>query len=182
MIAIVFDTETTGLLNPKASKLGDQPYITDIYCAKIEQADNEIQVIESFETLIKPPIPLTPEITRITGLTDADLDGAPTFIEIWEELAEFFTGAQRMVAHNLQFDKTMLANELHRSGKVLNFPWPMENVCTVEKTMFFEQRRLSLQKLYKFLFKEEFKDAHRAKPDVEALIRCYGELFNRGVV
>ena len=32
------------------------------------------------------------------------------------------------------------------------------------------------------LFKEEFKDAHRAKPDVEALIRCYGELFNRGVV
>ena len=182
MITILFDTETTGLLKPEANDMGKQPYITDIFCLKVQHDINGIEILEQFESLVKPPIPLSAEITKITGLTDADLADQPTFYQIWEELAEFFTGVDRLVAHNLAFDRSMLANELHRSGKVINFPWPREHICTVEKTMQFEQRRLSLQKLHNYLFKRDFKDAHRARPDVMAMFDCYSELLDRGVI
>ena len=48
--------------------------------------------------------------------------------------------------------------------------------------MFIEQRRLNLNKLHELLFGKEFTGAHRAKTDVHALVRCYHELMNRGVI
>lgn len=182
MIVTIFDTETTGLIKPKASDIKEQPYITEIYCLKVKQEGNDFEVIGEFESLIKPPVPLSEEITRITGLTDHDLKDSPSFAKIAKELAEFHTGVDRMVAHNLAFDRSMLANELVRCGKVLNFPWPVQHVCTVEKTMHIEQRRLSLTKLHQELFGEDFPDAHRAKNDVLPLYRCYKELVKRGAI
>jgi len=183
MITIIFDTETTGLIKPSANDLKQQPYITEIFCLKVLQSGNgEILAIDEFESLIKPPIPITAEITKITGITDEILKDAPSFLEIAKPLGEFFTGANRLVAHNLAFDKSMVANELHRCGKVLNFPWPVEHICTVEKTMHFEQRRLNLTRLHELLFNEGFPDAHRAKNDVMPLFRCYKELVKRGIL
>lgn len=101
---------------------------------------------------------------------------APDFLGIWQKLADFFHGSDRMVAHNLPFDRSMIANELLRLGKLLHFPWPMSHVCTVEKTLHIEQRRMSLTKLHEHLFGKGFQDAHRTKGDVEALTRCYLEL------
>jgi DNA polymerase-3 subunit epsilon len=183
MITIIYDTETTGLIKPSASNLDEQPYITEIFCLKILQAGNgTMTVIDEFESLVKPPIPISAEITRMTGIDDNMVKDAPAFFEIAKPLGEFFTGASRLVAHNLAFDRSMLANELLRCGKVLNFPWPVEHMCTVEKTLHIEQRRLNLTKLHEFLFNEGFPNAHRAKNDVMPLFRCYEELTKRGML
>lgn len=181
--ANVFDTETTGLLKPGAVDVEQQPYITDIYVAKLlHKSDGTVEQVDEFETLIKVPVPITEEITRITGLTSEQLANSPEFVEIAHGLSEFFLGVKSMVAHNLAFDRSMLTNELFRCDRVLKFPWPMNHVCTVEKTMFIEQRRLSLARLHEELFDEGFPDAHRAKPDVLALVRCYIELVRREII
>ena len=183
MIEVIFDTETTGLIKPGANDISKQPYITEIYCYKQHRlADGEVVQMMPFESMLCPAIPITAEITKITGITQQMCDSAPSFIEVWEELAEFMTGVDRIVAHNLAFDRSMLANELVRIGKVLNFPWPRQHVCTVEKSMKYEQRRLSLTRLHEYLFATDFPNAHRAKNDVLPLVRCYNKMIEKGDV
>ena len=178
MNTIIFDTETTGLIKPSANDVKDQPYITEIYCLKI---DSEGKIIGEFESLVRPPVSLNAEVQRITGLTDDMLKNAPTFAEIVHALSMFFLGTQRVVAHNLAFDKSMLGNELVRVNKLINFPWPIEHICTVEKSMHYEQRRLNLTRLHEYLFNGQgFPNAHRAKNDVMPLYNCYMEMIKRG--
>jgi DNA polymerase III epsilon subunit-like protein len=180
VIEVVFDTETTGLIKPSANDIKDQPYITEIYCYKQVREGNRIEIIGEFDSLVKPPIVISDEITRITGITNEMLERAPSFKQIAPDLAEFFVGVNRFVAHNLPFDKSMLANELLRCDRVLKFPWPTTHVCTVEKSMHYEQRRLTLTRLHEFLFATGFPNAHRAKNDVIPLVRCYNEMISRG--
>lgn len=186
MIVTIFDTETTGLIKPKAADMIQQPHITEIYCLKVRQefVDGEWQfdLLNDFDQLLKVPVPLSDVITRITGLTDNMLADKPTFKEIYPSLAEFMTGTDRLVAHNLAFDSSMLANELVRINKVIKFPWPRDYCCTVEKSLFIEQRRMSLTKLHEHLFGEGFADAHRAKNDVLPLYRCYKKMVEEGMI
>lgn len=171
--AIVFDTETTGLIKPDVVELEKQPRIIELYCAKmLHKADGTIEQIDELDTYLAVPDPLPAIITKITGITDQDLVGAKSFTEKFEEIANFHVGVQRWVAHNLAFDSAMMGNEIARVGKILKFPFPPEHVCTVRATMHIEQRRMSLSNLYKELTGKEF-DAHRAKNDVMALVECY---------
>lgn len=179
---IIFDTETTGLLKPSASGIDKQPYIIDICLCKLERDGDSVRVIDTYETLIKPPDLISDEITRITGIKNYDLENAPTFSEVYKDISKFFVGTTDLVAHNIGFDVSMLANELVRIGKVIKFPWPINHICTVEKTKYMEQRRLNLTRLHELLFGCGFDDAHRAKTDVMALKRCYIELVKMGVL
>jgi len=182
MITVIFDTETNGLINPSASDISTQPYITEIFCLKVEHDFEDFKIIGEFESLCRIPVPLSDTITRITGLTDQDLESAPTFAQIQKRLAKFFVGVDRIVAHNLAFDRSMLANETVRANKLLNFPWPPEHICTVEKSIHIEQRRMSLTRLHEHFFGEAFPDAHRAKNDVMPLYRCYKEMVKTGMI
>ena len=176
---ILFDTETTGLLAPEANDLDAQPYITEIYCVKI---DEEFNLVEEIETFIKPPIPISEEITRITGITDRDVANAPSFEQVYPRLAELFTGVTRLVGHNLPFDRGMLRVELQRLEREFQFPWPYDQVCTVEASMPIEQRRLPLSKLHELAVGKPHAGAHRAKMDVFALVRCYHWLTEKGMI
>lgn len=179
---IIFDTETTGLIKPDANSLDAQPYITEIFCAKFND-DMETPIVgDSFyHSLVKPPIPLSAEISRITSITNEMVADAPSFAEIYQSLAKFFRGTREMVAHNLAFDRSMLANELLRIDKVLNFPWAYQHTCTVEKSMYLEGRRLNLTKLHEYATGQaEIPNAHRAGGDVAALVKCYQWLKKKG--
>lgn len=180
-IGVVFDTETTGLIKPGASIIEKQPYITELYALKfIHRSDGVIEKVDEFESLFNIPIPVSAEITRITGISDFDLKDQPTFREKFNTLAEFFTGVDRMVAHNLAFDRSMLANEMVRIDKVLKFPWPRIHVCTIEKSLHYEQRRMNLARLHEHLFSKGFEGWHRAKADVIPLFECYKEMVKLG--
>ena len=180
MIEVIFDTETTGLIAPGPNDINVQPYITEIYCYKQLRDGDDIHFIADINTFVKPPVPISAEITKITGITDDTVASAPTFHELYGRLSSFFVGVDRIVAHNLSFDRSMLANELLRIDKVLKFPWPPTHVCTVEKSLHYEQRRLSLTRLHEHLFATGFSSAHRAKNDVMALLRCYNEMMSLG--
>lgn len=179
--SVVFDTETTGLIKPEIMDLDKQPEIIELYMAKfVHRADGVIEQIDEFETYLKPKGEISDLITRITGITPAKVADAPTFAEVFPQLQMFHVGVHEWVAHNCAFDTAMMANEISRIGKVIHFPFPPKKICTVQKTMHIEQRRMTLTNLHKELFGVEFAEAHRAKGDVTALIKCWKECIVRG--
>ena len=178
MKIIIFDTETTGLIKPDANNIEDQPYITEFFGTRF--TDGSFDNPEHLHLMMKPPIPLSAEITRITGITNEMIADKPSFAECFNQLCSFFHGADEMVAHNLAFDRSMLANEMLRIDLVLNFPWPRKHTCTVEKSMYIEGRRLTLKSLHEYATgQSEIPGAHRAGNDVEALVKCFQWLLKR---
>lgn len=177
---VFYDTETTGLLKPAANDIKHQPHIIEICVMKF---DDDMNHLETFESFIKPPMAISDEITKITKITNEDLKDAPNFASIYPALCDIFLGSRRMVAHNLGFDRSMLANELVRIDRLIRFPWAIEHVCTVERSMSYEGRRLNLTKLHKLATgKETIEGAHRAKTDVLALVEGYKFLLREGKI
>ena len=166
----IFDQETTGLVKAEGTDLLHQPYLTEIYAM---QFDNDFNMVKEFESFIKPPIPLPAIITKITGITDADLAAAPSFIEVYRDIINVFFGSHTIIAHNLSFDEQILIFELRRIGKEHHFPYPPIKYCTVEQSMWIKGHRLKNKELYKHATGEEMVDAHRAKIDTIATFQSY---------
>jgi DNA polymerase III epsilon subunit len=106
----VIDLETTGLY----PKRGDR--ILEI--AAVPVVDGLIRMEGAFNRLVNPLTPIPPEATRINGITDEMVRGAPPIERV---LPEFFAcvGVHPLVAHNAAFDVGFLrhyANALGLSG------------------------------------------------------------------
>ncbi|MEE8263235.1 MAG: 3'-5' exonuclease [Gammaproteobacteria bacterium] len=172
---LIYDTETTGLIPNSVVDLRHQSHIIEFYGCVVDEGGN---VIEELEFLCDPGIPLEPVITRITGLTDKDLTTARPFKDYAIAVKDLIERCDSVVAHNLSFDEAMVGIEMRRCGVVVE--WPLFRICTVEESEWYRGYRLSLTALHTHLFGEEFKDAHRARHDVEALTRCFVEMRKRG--
>lgn len=165
---LVYDTETTGLLKPGIADLASQPKIIEFALVELDDDYNEVG---AWAWLINPGESITPEITKITGLTDADLLGKPSFIQVLPEIEDVFLGAHRLMAHNLPFDMGMLTNELKRIGREHAFPYPPNQLCTVQlASELIYGRRARMVELYKDTMGVELAQTHRALDDVRALV------------
>ena len=167
---IVFDTETTGLVLPGLVPIVEQPQIIEFAGIKLD--DFTLEEIERVDFLVNPGRQLPEEITKITGITDDMLVGQKKFAYWYTTLCDFFLGETIMIAHNLEFDKSLLRFELERIGKQFNFPWPFKQICTVEASFSINNKRMNLGKLHEHCTGTDFKDKHRAMNDVEALVSC----------
>lgn len=175
-----FDLETTGLNNASPSDLNSQPYITEFYGMRI---DNEFNIVDEFETFIKPPIPIPEEATKITGITDDMVKDAPSFILVMDRIIELFLGVEVSVAHNHTFDHDVLLYELRRHGHEYQFPWPPNNHCTIELSWPIENKALKLDRLYEIAVgKPRTGYTHRSRKDVKDMMRCYHWLVQQGFV
>ena len=176
---VIYDTETTGLLKPNAVNTKEQPSIIEFYGCVV---DENFEMLREFETFIKPPLPVSDEITRITGISNAMIENAPVFADVYDDLCTLFEGSRGLVAHNASFDVSMIANELIRLDKLIHFPWPKHHICTVEKSNHIRGHRLSLTKLHEMATGKPLENAHRAKVDVHGLVRCFHWLTEEGHV
>lgn len=174
---IFLDTETTGLLNPDAVSLSLQPSIIQLYAVKLT---DDLKFISEIDTLMNPKVAIPHHITKITGITDAHVANAPEFVQVYDQLTKFFLGESTVVAHNVAFDMGMLWCELSRLGLEFKFPWPPTHICTVEKSEPIENHRLKLGRLHEIATGEPHKDAHSAKGDVIAMVRCYAWMKEQG--
>ena len=174
---IVTDTETTGLVKPIPTDIRFQPFLTEVYACKM---NGKFEFIDELETFVRPPIPIPAEITKITGIDDEMLTGAPPFSQIYDNLYDFFRGVDIVVGQNIGYDINVLHYELMRHDLDKKFCWPKRHICTIEASYHYKNKRMKLQDLHDFLFGEGFQDAHRAKSDVMATVRCFIELVKRG--
>lgn len=165
MKALIFDLETTGLLNPDWS--ATQPRIIEIGAVLLDTATYKESVSHSF--LVNPGIPIEPIITKITGITQDQLSTAPSLIEVLPMLKRTFAKAQLLVSHNLPFDKGVLSRELKRLMLDI-WPWPAQEMCTVQAYAHEYGRNPKLTELYERKIGRPLAQTHRALDDVRALI------------
>lgn len=106
---VSLDLETTGL-NAESDR------IIEVGAVKVEEG----KIVDSFQRLINPGHTLPDFVSILTGITDADLVGAPQFTDIADELAAFI-GDLPMVGQNYQFDLGFLnANGVEPTGSVFD--------------------------------------------------------------
>jgi len=169
-VIVLLDFETTGLILPSSSDVELQPRIIEIGALKV---NDDMEVVGELSELIDPQQLISDEITRITGIKQGELKGKRTVEEVIPEWAEFFLGARTLVAHNLAFDRDMLYFELLRTGWERRFPFPPNQICTVDSTMHIKGRRMKLTELYQHTQNKPLAQTHRALDDVRALFECY---------
>ena len=175
--ALFFDTETTGLIRNRKIGLDKLPEIVEFYGCYADLETGEI--LEELDLLMKPVRPMSDEVVKIHGITNAAVANAPRFAENALKITDFISRAPIVIAHNLSYDTEMVDIELERIGNKIQWP---QKICTVEQTVHIKGFRLSLAKLCEHLFGERFIGAHRADADVKALVKCYVELNKRGLV
>jgi DNA polymerase III epsilon subunit-like protein len=173
---VIFDTETTGLLKPCNAPLYEQPQIIEFYGVRLSE---DFKIISEVESYIKPTVPISKEITRITGIKESDVKLARSFAEVYPEILALFEGADIACAHNIDFDNGMLSAECSRLGR--RVPKAARNLCTVRELLPEYGFRITLSALHKRLFGKMFP-AHRAKSDVFALVRVLNKLMEDGVI
>lgn len=186
-LALVMDTETTGLIENGSLALDRQPEIIE-FCGLLADLSTG-KVVDELDVLIRPSRPLEDRpsvvrgkagkksITEITGITNEMLNGRPTFAEASDGIFKMVEGAPLVIAQNASFDKEMLDIEAARLGLQLEWP-PL--LCSIEQTVHLRGYRLALGDLHEHLLGKKFEGAHRARADVEALLRCLVELCRRG--
>jgi len=163
---ILWDVETTGLINFKLP-LSDESQPRILSLAAI-LCDNEGNIAETLDTLIYHHGLEIPEfITKINGITQDDCEERGIPIE--EALARYNDMKSRStvrVAHNLSFDKQMIARETLALGQE-HQPYNGESFCTVKmcKTMGLPGK---LEDAYRSIFGKEMENAHTAMGDVLA--------------
>lgn len=185
MIALVFDTETSGLVSNRTLRLDKQLDVIEFYGATVDLRHG--QVMDDFETLIRPPRPLTLEkkgkkkktISEITGITNEMLTNAPNFAAVANTIRRLIERAPLVISHNLSFDQDAIEIEYERLGQHLRWP---PGICTVEASVHCKGYRMSLPELYQFFFSEAISDHHRAKVDTRHLIDCCVEMNRRDML
>jgi DNA polymerase-3 subunit epsilon len=96
-IAVVVDTETTGLDSSK-----DEVIELGMVAFTYSESGRVGDVIDMFSALREPSVPISPEITRLTGITLEMVAGQRFDIEAVER---FIDGADLIIAHNAGFDR-----------------------------------------------------------------------------
>ena len=96
---VVFDLETTGL-SPWG---GDE--VIEIGAMKV--FGSEIDEQNQFHSLVNPKRLISEEATRINGITNEMVVGAPTFEEVFPKFLDY-VGSAWLVAQNAKFDMSFL--------------------------------------------------------------------------
>lgn len=167
---VVLDTET--------ATLRGAPHLIELGAIRVDDGE----VVETFERLVRPEVPIEPDATAIHGITDEDVrsaDPAPTV------LAEFAAWAGRdwLAAHNAPFDARVLAFEYARAG-LDPPPGPFLDTLKLARRHLPDSPDHRLETLRQMLELEE-GPAHRALPDavycwqvLEAIVERRGGGFD----
>ncbi|MCY3833232.1 MAG: exonuclease domain-containing protein [Chloroflexi bacterium] len=95
-----FDLETTGL-----DAASDEIIEIGVACFRAGE------LVDQYQSLVKPSVPIPPEITQLTGIDSEDVEDAPAIQDLLPDLNPYFD-AVPIVAHNAQFDVSFLGKHL----------------------------------------------------------------------
>ena len=155
----VFDTETTGL-DPGVE------YLTEIGAVIVRNGE----VVEEFDTFVKPGKPITSKITELTGITNEMVADAPSEAEALKAFLDFVDG-RILVGHNAHsFDIRFLRAAAKRSG--IEFEPTYIDTLTMAQAMYPGLHNYKQGTINKHLELPAY-EAHRACEDSAALGRIF---------
>ena len=168
---VVFDLETTGL-----SVASSQ--ICEVGAVRVRA----LELVDSFQSLVNPRVPLPEPVARLTGLHEHELRRAAPVSSVLNRFLSF-TGDSLLVAHNARFDQRFLERQLlFLHGRRLSEP-PLCTAALARRLLEGRLRRVSLASLAYF-FGVPTAPCHRAHTDAEAtaqvLVQLIGLAQERG--
>src|SRR3989344_1823460 len=131
------------------------------------------RLTRTYNQLINPEMPVAPFIQDLTGIDPSELEFAPTFEQVKEEILEILDGVI-FVAHNVRFDYGFLRNEFRRYG----MGFMTKQLCTVKlsRALFPEYRRHNLDSIIdRFNLRINYR--HRAYDDAQIIWKFYDYLI-----
>ena len=150
------DLETTGS-NKETSKIIE-------FAGKLTAIDKNngelIGIIDSYQSFNDPEEPISQEITRITGITDEDVEGHSLN---WGLISQIMHDADIIVAHNASFDRAFMDRYLPLSKDKV---W----VCSVNDINWAERGFNARGQEILCIWHGFYYESHRAMYDVDALI------------
>lgn len=173
-VGSVVDVETTGLQltpspdKPSGDKVVEVGIVSFLYSAKTGKV---IEIIDSYNGLQDPGMPISEEASRTSGITDADVAGKSLD---HERILAMLAKTDLVIAHNAPFDREMLEKDfpwfprtMNWSCSVQDIPWRSRGVSSSNLG--------SLGTYFGFFF-----DAHRAEIDCRATISVLASEFPDG--
>ena len=151
----VLDLETTG-----GSRADDM--ITEIGAVKVRGGE----CIGTFHTLVNPGRAIPPQITVLTGLTDAVVQTAPRIEAVLGSLVDFL-GDAVFVAHNAAFDLGFVRAALSRDGRNEYRPTVVDTAALARRLLRDEVPNCKLSTLASRL-RLDHTPTHRALDDALA--------------
>lgn len=161
----VLDTETTG-----TDVLMDEVIDIAVVMLEVDAVGEIVGILSAGQALRDPGVAIPPHITRLTGITDADVRGKTIDLD---RLERRLASADVLVAHNCSFDLAFVENLLPGLAGAAwacsanNFDW-------LEAA--FDGRKLG----HLLMQIGRFNDAHRAMSDVVSLIHLLAHRLPHG--
>ncbi len=173
----VFDTETTG------TKPTDRiVQFSGIFGSIVDWVFYEERVIDQY---INPQIPIPEGASNVHWVTDALAQQFEPIEANIKEFVAYYLKADLIIGHNIKFDIEKLKYELSRlklNYNLMQVPiydtmHKATDVVKIDNGRWW-YKRPKLTATYKFLFGEDFEDAHNSLADVKATLKCYFKLSN----
>jgi DNA polymerase III epsilon subunit-like protein len=223
-VVVIFDVETTGLVPKRKDYRGtrtelqnksyyydtplpDFPYITQLCFVIYDLATDRVLSLYSNYVKLPEGIEISKEASEKTGITReiCEEKGVP----IIEALIAFYRAvhrASRIIAHNYEFDHTVISMEMKRNMKNECFRKSCVNAdrlftpeylyfrgirtfCTMRAftnicKIFYDGKTSGaykwprLEEVHQFLFGSVPENLHDAEVDVMTCLKCYLHLFS----
>ncbi|MCA9676590.1 MAG: 3'-5' exonuclease [Kofleriaceae bacterium] len=126
-----------------------------------------------------PSVPISAGAQAVHGISMEDLEDAPPFAALADEITQVFAEAKVLVGYNLAFDIEMIQAEFERLGRP---PIDLTGKTIVDAFRLWQQfEPRSLQNAHQRFVGESFAAAHTASADVAAtgrvlsgMVRAFG--------
>ena len=161
---VCFDIETTGL---------NRKYEVIIEIGAVVLKNGEIT--DTFNTFVSPGRILSPEIIRLTGITDEMLEGAPSQEEALRAFLAF-AGDRPLAAHNADFDMGFIAAGCRKYG--IPFHNPSLDSLILAQNLLPELGKYKLDIVAEHLHLPAFNH-HRASDDAATVAYMLPHFFKK---
>lgn len=150
---------------------GSNPIYDRIIEIGILRVENN-RIVKKFKTLVNPESHVPPFIANMTGIDVKELEGAPTFYQIKDEVQEILADTV-FVAHNVRFDYSFIRHEFKRH----RIDYSSRHFCTVKlfRSLYPELPHHDLDAVISH-FNLKCESRHRAFDDAKVLWDFYKKL------
>ncbi|MFA9455499.1 ATP-dependent DNA helicase DinG [Halalkalibacter sp. AB-rgal2] len=163
---VVIDLETTGHSVEKGDRIIQ---IGAVVCSNDE-------IIKTFSTFVQPGLEIPPFIEELTGITEDDIQDAPSFRTVIPTILELLEDCC-LVAHNADFDRSFLKKQIELEGYC--FP-NVPVIDTVELARIFlpQQNSYKLSELAEELGYSHDRP-HQADSDASVTAALFQKIIKR---
>ena len=185
---LVFDTETTGMVDWKHPEDTErQPHLVQLGMLLVDTQGWQLISKQACIVALESGVSMEPGALASHGISEAICreSGVP-LRRACDYFVEAVRQADRLVAHNLSFDRIVMRAACERAGADLDWVTAVPGYCTMEAStpiLRLPGKRgnkwPTLAEAYEFFVGEPLRGAHDASVDAAACLKIYRGLEGR---